>query len=212
MDADEAQNQRLTPLASYGANVIVACPVCARITLTPATDYFIRLDRYPQQADAIDRARAVALSDNPAGWLILTGNYGSGKSTILNALCRTLASRGLHARFYTAPALRQAMYDAMREETMGAWLASLKRTRVLAIDELDAVKWSDQNVEETMSELLNARYQATRATLTVLAGADLGAVPGRIKSRMSEFGISDLGKTDLRGADDTATAVWDRGE
>jgi len=188
------------------ARVLIECPACARGMSHPL-DCFMDLQVHEHQRKAVARARAIALSSNPVGWLVLTGGYGTGKSTVLDALCDTLRSRGLHPRICTAPEFRQSMYDARREYGLSAWLASIKRTRVLAIDELDSVKWSDQDLEESLSELLNARYQAARTTLTMLAGADLGAVPGRIKSRMAEFGILDLGKTDLRAADGGLAAV-----
>lgn len=213
VDAD--QHSGATPIARYEragslpARVLIACPACAG-RLTEPRDHFQDLEAYDHQRVAVTAAHDFALSNNPVGLFTLTGNYGSGKTTIAAAICDTLTSRGVKVRTATAKELKDAMYRSFSEGTYSAWLTSLKRTRALFVDELDSIRWADQHVEETMSDLLDTRYREARVTLTILAGANLSAVPGRILSRMRQHGIHDLGGTDLRAQEDAA--VWDRGE
>lgn len=215
VQVDQGQEGSATPIARYEragslpARALIACPACAGQLAEPV-DHFGDLAHLPHQAAAVAAARNLALGDNPIGLFTLTGGYGSGKSTIAETMCRTLKSRGLTVRAYTAKELKDAMYRSFSEGTYSAWLTSLKRTRALFVDELDSIRWADQHVEETMSDLLDTRYREARVTLTILAGANLSAVPGRILSRMRQHGIHDLGGTDLRAQEDAA--VWDRGE
>lgn len=215
--ATEGEQGRAAVLASYPAagsapaRVLVACPACASGAATP-TNYLDDLDVYQHQRAAVGVARDLALADAPSGWLVLTGGYGSGKSTIAAAALRTLRSRGLTVRSFTAAELKDAMYGAFRSGDYSGWLASLKRSRGLCVDELDSVSWGNAQVEEMLSELINARYSQAATTVTILITADLGAVPGRIRSRMAQFRPLDLGPTDLRQADDAWAGAWNRGE
>jgi ABC-type glutathione transport system ATPase component len=209
IDFQEAQKMRAVIIQTYSDSALCKCPHCSKEQLRPAINYLSRLDRYPHQAAAITSAEEIALSDYPAGWLVLSGNYGSGKTTIAEAMIRTLASRGLHTETLTVPGIRQQIYSSFRTRTTEELVLSLKRMRVLLIDEMDAAKWSDSELEELLSEVLNARYQAANSKLTILCGAHFNTVPGRIRSRMSEFGIFDLGEIDLRAP---TGSPWDRGE
>lgn len=194
------------PLGVGPDRLLIKCPQCGTGNAAPV-NHFARLEQYPHQIEAIAAAKELALANQPTGWLVLVGGYGSGKSTLALATARTLQSRGVHIRTYTAAELKDEMFSGFRSGNYGAWLRSLKEARGLLIDELDSVKWGNEQVEEMFSELINARYSQAARNLTILVSADVAALPGRIQSRMAHYGPYDLGEIDLRQPD-----PWGRGD
>jgi chromosomal replication initiation ATPase DnaA len=204
---------RFPAAGSMGATVLIACPSCQGGAQRHPVNHLDRLEIYAPQGVAFDFARDFALDNQPHGWLCLTGGYGAGKSTIAQATAKTLTSRGVTVRCYTAGELKDAMYEGFRSGNYSGWLASLKRARALLIDELDTINWTKPDVEEMFSELINARYESRHSTVTILVAATekFMRLPGRIRSRIGQAGLYDLGQIDLRLSDAHA-GVWDTGE
>jgi phage terminase large subunit-like protein len=60
--------------------LVIACPVCRSGRVAEATNHLTRLHPYPHQRQARAAAEDLAMAAHPAGWLVLAGGYGSGKS------------------------------------------------------------------------------------------------------------------------------------
>lgn len=111
---------------------------------------------------------------DPYGWLTLYGNTGSAKSLLQKALVASLCREGLEARYYTMPELHFAVMPGKDEESpfgkmdVGSLCDMLKRIPVLAIDELDKVRWSPWIVE-TIGDVLDYRHNHAAERVTLLS-------------------------------------------
>lgn len=82
-----------------------------------------------------DDLTSLSFADN-AEDLVLYGDVGCGKTHLATAIIHQACTRGIPARFTTAAGLVTTLRKAKREGHLEQQLATLKKHRILAIDEL----------------------------------------------------------------------------
>lgn len=122
-------------------------------------DNFDRKDQ-PEAFDA-----AYRFADHPKGNLILHSPvYGTGKTHLFAAICRSLHERGIETRFVTAPKLFRVIQDCMqRKDSFADIITKMINAPFLVIDDIDKVKPSDWK-EERYFDIIDERTKASRPT------------------------------------------------
>jgi len=134
--------------------------------------------------------------------LILRGNYGTGKTHLVAAICNTLRSANVPCRFCAAPDLFTALYAAHFDDKQSIILEA-SAAALLVLDDLDKVHVSVEKdgayQKKTLFEIVNLRYRKHLPTvLTTNATGDLSQwLDGATISRLSER----LTTLDMRGRD-----------
>lgn len=137
---------------------------------------------------------AKSFVSTPYGMLTIHGTTGNAKTVVLQGIVNELVSKGVEAVYITAFDIMgfiRSAFDNKREVSdLGAHdrLKRLERVRVLAIDELDKVRWTEF-VQEQITDLIDARYRAGIDGVcgTVIAMNDSPSnLPTWIYSRMSD--------------------------
>jgi len=101
---------------------------------------------------------------NPVGFLTLHGTTGNAKTTVLQGVVNELVAGGMEAVYVTAFDLlgyiRKAFNANKDVVNLDAHdrLRRFSAVRVLCIDELDKVRWTEF-VEEQITDLIDARYR-----------------------------------------------------
>lgn len=135
---------------------------------------------------------------DPFGFLSVVGVKGAGKSLISTALVATFARTGNEATYFTASEIAAKLtdWDGDSEEIPGApsaFVERLKRVKVLAIDEIDKIRWS-QWVVRTLGDVIDYRHRNAATHVTILTmnhgpaqwPTDPGVYIEHVMSRLSD--------------------------
>ena len=144
----------------------------------------------------LDAARRFA--KNPAGWLVLFGQNGTGKTHLAAAIANSLREQGRVCLFITAPRLVEYLREAFnpRRDHDDDWASLTDRLNLiqtapaLVVDDLGAqndTPW----VNEQLYLLFDYRQVATLPTV-VTTNLDMVAMEPRLSSRLRNRGISEL--------------------
>lgn len=123
-----------------------------------------------------------------AGWLVLHGGYGLGKSHLAAAVCRAVLERGEHSAFFRVwPEWLQRLQlswgqrNEPEAERESAIVAEMARGWLVAIDDLDKVKpseWAQSQLFMVINRRLTDRLP-TIVTCNARPGPQLAAVVGK---------------------------------
>lgn len=159
-----------------------------------------RFDNFTVKDKWQERARNMCMdfADNPKGWLLLSGQSGSGKTHLCTAVAKSLIDKGM---IVTYVLYRDSMtklkpmngnsYDAER------LMRKLKNAEVLYIDDLFKGGVTDADVR-LMFELIDHRYRAKSITIisTELTIDDIEEVDEAIAGRIMELSKKVMIKKD----------------
>ena len=123
-------------------------------------------DEFANLSEVIEACRRFA--ENPQGWLVLAGTYGSGKTHLAAAIANYRVEEALsEVMFVVTPDLLdylRATFDPKSNARLDRRLDSVRRTPVLVLDDLgteSATPWA----KEKLFQLLNHRYNAMLPTV-----------------------------------------------
>jgi DNA replication protein DnaC len=152
-------------------------------------DTFI-LDR-PTLKDEQLRALRVAYeharnyAENPQGWLLFQGDYGSGKTHLAVAIANYQLERGESVLFMTVPDLLDHLRSTFAPSSEIEYDELFERVRsapLLVLDDLgteSATPWA----QEKLFQLINHRY-LHRYNTVITTNAELDKLDPRIRSRL----------------------------
>jgi DNA replication protein DnaC len=142
----------------------------------------------PMQADSLEQAynQARLFAQSLKGWLLLQGDYGSGKTHLAAAIANFAVSLGAPTLFITVPDLLDTLrfaYDDP-EATFEERFEQVRQSPLLVLDDFgtqNATSWA----QEKLFQILNYRYINHLPTV-VTTNLLLDEIEGRIRSRLED--------------------------
>jgi DNA replication protein DnaC len=153
---------------------------------------FDRFDLRDDELPAEERAnlkRAFELcrdyADQPDGWLVLTGDYGCGKTHLAAAIANVRMGKGQPALFVVVPDLLdhlRATFSPTSQVRFDKRFEEVRMAPLLVLDDLgteSASPWA----QEKLYQLFNHRYNAHLPTVITMAQT-IDEVDPRLRTRM----------------------------
>jgi len=128
---------------------------------------------------------ATQFSEEPSGWLVLLGGYGSGKTHLAAAIGNYRKAMGEEPIFVVVPDLLdhlRATFSPQSSVSYDRRFDEVRSARLLILDDLgtqSATPWA----REKLYQLLNYRYNAKLPTV-ITSAQSLDDMDARIRSRM----------------------------
>lgn len=141
--------------------------------------------------NAFEAAREFA--EKPAGWLVLMGPYGSGKTHLAAAVANYRSSQGHQVVFVVVPDMLdhlRATFNPNSAISYDRRFDEIRTANLLVLDDL-VTKEMRPWVREKLYQLFNYRYQAELPTVVTTAERD-DQLDSRIHSRMEDRRICQI--------------------
>jgi len=147
-----------------------------------------RIGLRPVQADTLEMAfnQARMFAERLDGWLLLQGDYGTGKTHLAAAIANFAVGMGVPTLFITVPDLLDSLrfsYDNP-EATFEQRFDDIRTAPLLVMDDFgtqNATPWA----QEKLFQIINYRY-INRLPLVVTTNLMLEEIEGRIRSRLED--------------------------
>lgn len=136
---------------------------------------------------------ALTYAQNPEGWLLFQGTYGSGKTHLAAAIANYCLARGRTVIFMTAPDLLDHLRSTFGPESNVEYddlFEQVRTTPLLVLDDLGAespTAWA----QEKLYQLINHRY-LHRLSTVITTNVDLGTVDPRVRSRLVDWHLTRI--------------------
>jgi DNA replication protein DnaC len=147
-----------------------------------------RIGIAPIQADSLERAynHARHFSENLAGWLLLQGGFGCGKTHLAAAIANSVVSMGVPTLFITVPDMLDSLRFAYNDPqaTFEERFQEIRSARLLILDDFgtqNATPWA----QEKLFQIINYRYTNKLPTV-ITTNLGLEEFEGRIRSRLRD--------------------------
>ena len=120
------------------------------------------------------------------GWLLLEGNYGSGKTHLAAAIGNEAVELGVPTLFLTVPDMLDTLRFGFNDPELNFEnrLNDIKKVKLLILDDFgtqNATSWA----QEKLFQILNFRYINQLATV-ITTNVPLDEIEGRIRSRLQD--------------------------
>lgn len=148
-------------------------------------------DKQRNLRHSFDTAKHYA--EEPKGWLLVKGGYGSGKTHLAAAIANARLSRGLPGLFIVVPDLLdylRSTYAPSSEVTYDARFESIRSSPLLILDDLGAQN-STPWAQEKLFQLLNYRYNAQLPTV-ITTNRELEEIDLRLRSRLADVALCEI--------------------
>lgn len=141
------------------------------------------------EVDRLERALKAAqdYAENPQGWLVFTGPYGSGKTHLAAAIANYRAGLGFPPLFVVVPDLMdhlRATFNPSSNTSYDRRFEDVRTSPLLVLDDLGTQSMTPW-VKEKLYQLFNYRYNASLPTVITTAD-QLEQLDPRILSRMED--------------------------
>ena len=131
---------------------------------------------------------AMRWAERPAGWLVLHGGNGTGKTHLAAAVAGYRLEQGGTVAFATVPDLLdelRATFEPGATERFDEQFARLRDVELLVLDDLGSHQ-SSPWAQEKLYQLINYRHLARRPTIVTM-DVGLSKLEPRIASRLSDL-------------------------
>lgn len=140
-----------------------------------------------RERDNLSRGLRVTMeyAAQPAGWLVLLGNFGSGKTHLAAAIANVQQERGVDVLFVTVPDMFDYLRTAFKPDVNTSFdrrFTMVKNTPLLILDDL-GVENPSRWAQEKLFQILNHRYLTGLPTVITTSKA-LEALDERTQTRL----------------------------
>jgi DNA replication protein DnaC len=142
----------------------------------------------PQEKEGLHQALEACekFARSQAGWLLLEGGYGCGKTHLAAAIANDAVSRGVPTLFITVPDLLDSLRFAFAdpETTFEERFEEIRNAALLILDDFgtqNATAWA----QEKLFQIINYRYINKMPTV-ITTNLMLDEIEGRIRSRLQD--------------------------
>jgi DNA replication protein DnaC len=150
----------------------------------------------PEDIKSLEKAlkTAQAFARKPHGWLVFTGDYGSGKTHLAAAIANQLAGQGDPPLFVMVPDLLDHLRSAFNPNSGTSYdrvFDEVREAPLLVLDDLgsqSATPWA----REKLYQLLNYRYNRELPTIITVPVDMLKDVDTRIYTRIRDERICNI--------------------
>lgn len=152
--------------------------------------------RSPDAAWKVARAYA----ENPQGWLVLWGTFGTGKTHLAAAVANYRISAGEPAVFIVVPDLLdhlRSTFSPSSDVTYDELFETVRNTPLLILDDL-GTQTSSAWAQEKLYQILNHRYNTALPTV-ITTNLSPDEIEPRLRSRIGDGHLSNL--CEIRGVD-----------
>lgn len=137
--------------------------------------------------------RVVEYANRPAGWLILRGGYGAGKTHLAAAVANQRIKLGYPALFVNTPDLLDHLRSAFSPTSAQSYddrFEEVRNSPLLILDDL-GTQSNTEWAQEKLYQIFNYRYTAQLPTI-ITTNEELESIEIRIRSRMADPSISQI--------------------
>jgi DNA replication protein DnaC len=141
--------------------------------------------------EAFDRCRSYA--NNPSGWLVLLGGYGSGKTHLAAAIANQALALGRQVLFIVVPDLLdylRSAYSPNSDAGLDARMEAIREAPLLILDDLGA-HHSTPWAQEKLFQIINHRYNSRLPTV-ITSNQQPEEMDPRITSRLVDPDLSQV--------------------
>jgi DNA replication protein DnaC len=147
--------------------------------------------------------RALAFAEQPEGWLLLRGGFGTGKTHLAAAIANHRLSLGQPALFVVVPDLLdylRASFSPSSEIAFDERFQTILEAPLLIMDDLgaqSATPWA----QEKLYQILNHRYNRRLPTV-ITTNCELDEMEPRLRSRLQDLDLVEhlvIQAPDFRG-------------
>jgi DNA replication protein DnaC len=135
----------------------------------------------------------LSFATNPAGWLVLFGGYGAGKTHLAAAIANHQVALGRTVLFVVVPDLLdhlRAAYAPSSETGLDERLEAIREAPLLILDDLGAHN-STPWAQEKLFQIVNHRYNSQLPTV-ITTNQRLEELDPRIASRLVDLDLSQV--------------------
>lgn len=127
-------------------------------------------------------------AEKPAGWLIITGDYGSGKTHLAAAIANHRVGLGDPPLFIMGPDLLDELRKTFDENSLVSFAHRFEEIRTASFLVLDDLSTHSLSLwgREKLFQIINYRYLAELPTVITISGDALGWLDARINSRLQD--------------------------
>jgi DNA replication protein DnaC len=143
--------------------------------------------------------RSLEFAREPAGWLVLMGGYGCGKTHLAAAIANYRLSLGHSVLFVVVPDLLdylRATFGPSSEVALDERLDAIREIPLLVLDDLGAHN-STPWAQEKLFQILNHRYNSRLPTV-ITSNQRLEELDPRITSRLVDLDLSQVYEIEAR--------------
>ena len=140
----------------------------------------------PVEGDSLELAynQAQMFSKNLAGWLLLQGSFGCGKTHLAAAIANYAVDLGVPTLFITVPDVLDLLRISFSstETTYESQLDQIRNAKLLILDDFgtqNATQWA----QEKLFQIINHRY-TNRMPTVITTNVPLDEIEDRIRSRL----------------------------
>lgn len=184
-EIEVTRQQRLTQMSQLGG-----LTDCTFASFHPE-GHGLSLARQRNLKMAFEAAQQFAQA--PAGWLILKGGYGCGKTHLAAAIANQQLAMGHLAIFVSVPDLLdllRAAYNPEAETNYAQHFEQIKNSSLLILDDLGSQSNTDW-AQEKLYQLFNHRYNFRLPTV-ITTNEELEAIEIRVRSRMVDPSLAQI--------------------
>jgi len=150
---------------------------------------------------SLDQAFLAAqrFAENPKGWLVFLGTYGTGKTHLAAAIAHYRQALGDEPIFTVVPDLLdhlRATFNPNSPVSYDAIFNQVRNAKLLILDDLgtqNTTPWA----KEKLFQILNFRYE-TKAPTVITSSLKLEDMDPRIRSRMLDSRVCEIYSLEVR--------------